>query len=57
MYKQVSVAPIIGPLIARPREAGQPGYVMFVHDPPTLRPGSVVTVVLDQFRQEHVVVE
>jgi hypothetical protein len=53
----VPVMPVIGPLIARPREQGQPGYVMFVHQLAILRSGSLVTEVLDTFKQEHVPVQ
>ena len=57
VYNEVAVMPVIGPLIARPREPGQAGYVMFANPPPGLRSGALVTVVLSHFRQEHVVVE
>jgi len=57
VFNEVPVMPVIGPLIARPVEEGQPGYVMFVHAPPVLHSGSRVTVVLDTFRQEHVSVQ
>ena len=57
VYNEVAVMPIIGPLIARPKEPGQAGYVMFANPPPGLPPGALVTVVLSHFRQEHVVVE
>ena len=48
---------MIGPLIARPKEDGQLGYVMFMNAPQPLQPGSRVTVVLGNFKQEHVVVK
>jgi hypothetical protein len=57
VYNEVAVMPVIGPLIARPKEPGQAGYVMFANPPPGLRSGALVTVVLSHFRQEHVVVE
>ena len=57
VYNEVAVMPVIGPLIARPKELGQAGYVMFANPPPGLRSGALVTVVLRHFRQEHVVVE
>jgi hypothetical protein len=59
-YNEVPVLPIVGPLFGRPREAGQMGHVMFTNASPGasgLRPGSVVTVVLGAFRQEHVTVQ
>ncbi len=57
IYNEVPVVPVIGPLIARPREQGQAGYVMLVNAPVPLQPGALVTVVLGNFKQEHVVVQ
>jgi len=57
VYNEVPVMPVIGPLIARPRQEGQLGYVMLVNAPPGLRSGSIVTVILGDFRQEHVTVQ
>jgi hypothetical protein len=56
-YREVAVAPKIGPLIARPRLQGQAGYVMLVNSPAPLRKNSVVTVVLGEYRQQHVLVQ
>jgi hypothetical protein len=49
--------PLLGPLIGRPAHAGQIGYVMFVNTPPGLQSGARVTVVLGDFKQEHVIVQ
>jgi len=57
IYNEVPVAPIIGPLFARPKQAGQLGYVMFVNPGNSLREGALVTVVLGKFTQEHVTVK
>jgi hypothetical protein len=57
VFNEVPLMPLIGPLIARPVEAGQVGYVMLVHAPPILRDGSRVTVVLGDYTFEHVPVE
>jgi len=57
VYNEVPVMPVIGPLIGRPKEAGQPGYVMLVNTLPGLRSGNLVTVVLADFKQEHVTVQ
>jgi hypothetical protein len=57
IYNDIPVMPIIGPLIARPKENGQLGYVMLMNAPQPLQPGSRVTVVLGDFKQEHIVVE
>ena len=56
-YSVIPVAPLIGPLFSRPKYEGQIGYVMFTNTPPPgLHAGSRVTVVLGDFRQEHVTV-
>src|SRR5512143_772987 len=56
IYNGIPVAPIIGPLIAHPIHDGQIGYVMPFNTPPGIHPGSIVTVVLGDFKQEHVTV-
>jgi hypothetical protein len=50
LYSEIGVLPVVGPLFGRPVEPGQPGYVM-------LGPGAVVTVVLGDYRFEHIHVE
>jgi hypothetical protein len=55
-YDNVPVTPVIGPLITRPNQYGQIGYVMLYNTNSGLRSGSTVTVVLGDFRREHVVV-
>ena len=58
-YTEIPVLPVVGPLFGRPNQAGQTGYVMFTNAAPGasgLRRGSVVTVVLGAFKQEHVTV-
>ena len=57
VYDEIPVMPKIGPLIGRPKVAGQPGYVMLVNTPPWLRPGAMVTVVLGAHTFEHVPVQ
>jgi hypothetical protein len=57
VFNEVPVMPVIGPLIARPLQQGQPGYVMLVHAPAILRPGSLVTVDLADYHFEHVPVQ
>jgi hypothetical protein len=49
--------PILGPLLGRPQHEGQIGYVMLFNTSLGIKPGSVVTVVLGDFRQEHVTVK
>jgi hypothetical protein len=57
LYNEVPVLPIIGPLINRPRQDWQYGYIMLTNTPPGLKTGALVTVVLGVFKQEHVLVE
>ncbi len=57
LYNQVPVAPVIGPLFARPKEDGQGGYCMLSNYDGLVRSGSVVTVVLGSYRREHVKVQ
>lgn len=57
VYENVPVMPVVGLLVGRPRTFGPVGYIMFTNTEPGLPPGSLVTVQLDQFRQEHVVVK
>ncbi len=56
VYNEIPVMPLIGPLLGRPAQPDQMAYVMLVNRPPLLQPGALVTVVLDKFRFEHVVV-
>jgi hypothetical protein len=57
IYSGIPVAPIIGPLIAQPVHEGQIGYVMLTNDGSGIKSGSVVTVILGDFKQEHVTVK
>lgn len=57
VFNEVPLMPLIGPLIARPVEDGQPGYFMVVHAPASLRSGSPVTVQLADYTFEHVPVQ
>jgi hypothetical protein len=53
VYNEIPVAPVIGPLIARPKQYGRLGYVMLVNAPTPLRAGAQVSVVLGDYRHEH----
>jgi hypothetical protein len=53
-YRQVPVVAKLGPLITRPKQEGQIGYVMLVNAPVPLKEGAVVTVVLGDYKKEHV---
>jgi hypothetical protein len=55
VYASIPIVPVLGALFGKPVEEGQTGYVMFSNLPP-LAAGSVVTVVLGGFKQEHVTV-
>jgi hypothetical protein len=55
-YKEIPVMLRIGSLIGRPKKDGRLGYVMLMHSPPGLKPGTWVTVVIDH-RLEHVPVQ
>ncbi len=57
VYNEIPVMPVIGPLFARPNQAGQIGYVMFVNAPVPLQSGSYVTVTLGEYIFEHVLVK
>jgi hypothetical protein len=57
VYDEVPVMPKIGPLIGRPKQAGQAGYVMLMNVPPYLHAGALVTVVLGIHEFEHVPVQ
>ncbi len=53
-YEEIPVMPVVGVLFARPTVDGQPGYVMFTNLPVPLQTGAVVTVVLGNYRWEHI---
>jgi hypothetical protein len=52
-YREVPVMPKIGPLMSKPKIAGQIGYIMLVNGPAPLKAGALVTVVLGDYRFEH----
>jgi len=54
VYNEIPVMPRIGPLIGRPKQPGQLGYVMLMHTPPGLKPGSQVTVLLGKYEFKHI---
>jgi hypothetical protein len=56
-YCEVPVMPKVGPLISRPKQAEQVGYAMLVNAPVPLKAGAVVTVVLGNYKQEHVLLQ
>jgi hypothetical protein len=57
VYNEIPVMPVIGPLFARPNQAGQIGYVMLVNAPVPLQSGSLVTVTLGESIFEHILVK
>ena len=56
LYKDIPVMPKIGPLIGKPVTDGQMGYVMLVNYNSGVKPGSVVSVVIGQYKRVHKVV-
>lgn len=55
VYDDIPMMPILGPLLARPPRADQLGYVMFQNAGGRgIHSGDLVTVVLGDFKQEHV---
>jgi hypothetical protein len=53
VYDGVPTVAILGPLLGRPKVAGQTGYVMLINKP-ALAAGARVTVVLGSFKKRHV---
>ncbi len=56
-YNEIPVMPLIGPLISKPQQEGQVGNFMLVNPPPGLKKGALVTVIMGDYRFEHVPVE
>lgn len=56
VYAEIPSVGAIGPLISRPAADGQLGYVMLLNTPSPLKKGAMVTVVLGDFRQTHLIV-
>jgi hypothetical protein len=57
VYDAIPVMPVIGPLIGRPIQEGQRGYVMLINRAPQLKPGALATVVIVDARFEHIPVQ
>ena len=56
-YKQVAVAPLLGPLFAKPGAGGGPGYVLLMNPDKGIKSGSTVTAVLGKYKRVHIKVE
>lgn len=56
VFKDIPVMPVVGPLMGRPSQEGQVGYVMLINYRNGIKSGSVVTVVLGKYKREHVTV-
>jgi hypothetical protein len=54
VYNEIPYMPVIGPLIGRPAQVGQPSYVMLVNQAPSIRPGNMVTIVLGEVVFKHI---
>lgn len=57
VYKDIPVMPIVGPLIGRPVDENRPGYVMLINYYQGIKSGSVVTVVIGNYKREHITVK
>jgi hypothetical protein len=57
VYKTISTQPIIGPLFSKPLRDGQQGYAMLSDPYSEIKPGSVVTTVLGNYKRLHVSVK
>jgi hypothetical protein len=53
-YWDIPQVPILGLLLGRPLEEGQKGYAMFKNIEGGIKPGSVLTVVLGDYKREHI---
>ena len=51
--KDVPMVPVIGPLFERPKNENQLAYVMLVNPSFNIKSGSVLTVVLGNYKREH----
>ncbi len=56
-YNEIPSLGSIGPLFTRPKQEGKIGYVMLSNYPVPLTAGAVVTVVLGDFKQEHIKIQ
>ena len=56
IYRDVPSAPIIGPLFQRPKTKDQAVAVMLLNTGYAIKSGSVLTVVLGNYKREHYVV-
>jgi hypothetical protein len=56
-YGQITIAPVLGPLFSKPKTDNGGGYVMLDNPGGGIRPGSVVTVVLGNYKRVHITVE
>ena len=56
-YWDIPQVPVLGLLLGKPLEEGQKGYAMFKNIAEGIKPGSVVTVVLGNYKREHITVK
>ena len=57
VYAEIPVMPKIGPLLGKPVEAGQIGYVMLINHDFGIQSGSVVSVVLGKYKRIDIQVQ
>jgi hypothetical protein len=53
-YWDIPQVPVLGLLLGKPQEEGQKGYAMFKNIAAGIKTGSVVTVVLGNYKREHI---
>jgi hypothetical protein len=51
---KITVAPKIGPLMSSRRKTGNSGFCIFQNTDFAVRPGSLVTFVIGDYRKEHI---
>jgi hypothetical protein len=54
VYKDVPVMPVVGPLIGRPTHENQGGYIMLLNYNGGIKSGSVVSVVIGNYKRVHI---
>jgi hypothetical protein len=53
-YWDIPTVPVLGLLLGKPKEKGQMGYAMLKNNPNKLEKGDLVTVILGNYKREHV---
>jgi hypothetical protein len=56
-YWDIPEVPVLGLLLGKPQEDGQKGYAMFKNISAGIKLDSIVTVVLGNYKREHIIVK